>query len=90
MDSDRAIAVLAQLAGGVFAGRDVVRQEVHPCLQVKFGEPGLYFTRVMFQVSVLWLVDIFLARRHFLTNFDLTSEIWRGMGAASLPRDDIM
>jgi len=28
--------------------------------------------------------------RHFLVNFDLTSEIWRGMGTAPLPRSDIM
>jgi len=28
--------------------------------------------------------------RHFLVNFDLTSEIWRGMGTVSLPRDDII
>ena len=28
--------------------------------------------------------------RHFLVNFDLTSEIWRGIGAAALPRGDIM
>ena len=28
--------------------------------------------------------------RHFLVNFDLTSEIWRRIGIAALPRGDIM
>ena len=44
-------SVLAQLAGGVLAGFDVVRQEVGLCLQVMFGKPGLYFAGVVFQVS---------------------------------------
>jgi hypothetical protein len=28
--------------------------------------------------------------RHFLVNFNLTSEIWRGMGTAPSPRGNIM
>jgi hypothetical protein len=66
---------------------------------IMYGQDGS--THPMKVSALIWLAEVDEEassetpqtpdlRRHFLVNFDLTSEIWRGMGTVPLSRGDNM